>query len=467
MSASILIADDDEGILHALSLMLLEAGHFATTVLTPADTLSQLKRHEFDLVIIDLNFSLDTTSGAEGLSLLKNIKQLYEHLPVLVMTGWSSVEIAVQAMQNGANDFIKKPWENERLLSIITNQLTLANTALKARKLSECNALLHQQIDANDLMVADSPAIQNVLTTLHRVAHSDINVLITGENGTGKSMFARYLHSQSNRKSLPMISVNMGAVTDNLFESEMFGHVKGAFTDAKNHRIGRFELAEKSSLFLDEVANTPLSQQGKLLRVLEEKQFEKVGASKTQNADFRLICATNADLKQAVLAGHFRQDLLYRINTIEICIPPLRERQLDIIPLAMKFLDKAIAKYKGPAVELNNKAKQALLDYCWPGNVRELSHVMERAHILGQQTIISAADLNLPTQGSSTHSHTIIPEQPSNDGLRSLEELEHEILKNRLAYFDGDAITCAASLGLSRSTFYRRLSKANNNSSNN
>ncbi|TMO59038.1 sigma-54-dependent transcriptional regulator [Pseudoalteromonas aurantia] len=457
MSASILIADDDEGILHALSLMLLEAGHVATTVLTPADTLIQLRQCEFDLVIIDLNFSLDTTSGAEGLSLLKSIKQLYEHLPVLVMTGWGSVEVAVQAMQNGANDFIKKPWENERLLSIITNQLALANTTLNARKLRECNALLNQQIDDSDLMVSDSPAIQHVLNTLNRVALSDIDVLITGENGTGKSMFARYLHAQSSRKTLPMISVNMGAVADNLFESEMFGHVKGAFTDAKNHRIGRFELAEKSSLFLDEVANTPLSQQGKLLRVLEERQFEKVGASKTQHADIRLICATNADLKQAVSDGAFRQDLLYRINTIEVCIPPLRERQLDIIPLARKFLHKAIEKYKGPAVELDNKAKQALLKYGWPGNVRELSHVIERAHILGQQPTVTVADLNLPT-----HSRTITPIPNNDDTLRPLEELEHEILKSRLAYFDGDAVAAATSLGLSRSTFYRRLSKANN-----
>ena len=457
MTASILIADDDDGILHALSLMLLEAGYAPSTVHTPAEALTAVKQMNYDLAIIDLNFSLDTTSGREGLQLLKQLKQLDEHLPILVMTGWSNVEVAVQAMQNGANDFIKKPWENERLLAIVNNQLALAATALKARRLSECNQLLTAQIDNDDLMVADSDEMQSVLNTFKRVAASDINVLITGENGTGKSMFARYLHAHSARHNLPMISVNMGAITDNLFESEMFGHIKGAFTDAKTQRIGRFELAHNSSLFLDEVANTPLAQQSKLLRVLEERQFEKVGSSKTQHADIRLICATNADLNQAVNEGLFRQDLLYRINTIEICIPPLRKRTRDIIPLAMKFLQKAILKYRGTATQLSDTAKHALLAYSWPGNVRELSHVMERAHILGQDSLLQAADLNLPHNKGDQHA-----QHNTQEDLRPLEVLEHDIIKRRLAYFNGDAIACAESLGLSRSTFYRRLSKANN-----
>jgi DNA-binding NtrC family response regulator len=297
-----------------------------------------------------------------------------------------------------------------------------------------------------------------VLDTLEQVACSDASVLLTGENGTGKSLFAGYLHDRSPRGEAALISVNMGAVTESLFESEMFGHVKGAFTDAKSTRIGRFELADGGSLFLDEIANTPFSQQGKLLRVLEEGQFEKIGSRKTQTADFRLIAATNADLDTAVTEGAFRKDLLYRINTVEIAIPPLRDRTADILPLARAFLDKAARKYGRPAPSLDASAEAALEAYPWPGNVRELSHVMERAQILCRTSYLDKDDLGLNGSTRAGRQPSAAPVNPEGD-IRPLNEIEASVIEQRLSYFDGDASKAAESLGLSRSAFYRRLGK--------
>lgn len=457
MTRDILIADDDEDILSALNMLLKSEGFTTVTVGSPDEALEALRHRDFDLVLMDLNFSLDTTSGEEGLKLIRSIRQLDELVPIVVMTGWGTIDVAVNTMKNGANDFIQKPWENDRLLAIIKNQTRLASAERQSRKLSQHNQLLCEEASPDKDIIAESEAIRRVINTLKKVAKSDVSVLFTGENGTGKSMFARYLHELSDRRNSPLISVNMGAITEALFESEMFGHVKGAFTDAKLTRIGRFELADEGTLFLDEIANTPYSQQGKLLRVLEDSQFEKVGSSKTQTVNIRLITATNSDLNLAVSEGRFREDLLYRINTVEIEIPPLRLRLEDIIPLANVFLARAAGKYSRPILSISSAAESVLKSYRWPGNIRELSHVMERAQILCQTSSIQPQDLGLtvtPPNGERAGTRAGI----END-LRPMNEIETDIIGKRLSYFDGDAAKTAKSLGLSRSALYRRLGK--------
>jgi DNA-binding NtrC family response regulator len=468
MTQNILIADDDDGILSALKMLLKSEGFSTVLVDSPNKALEALRLHDFSLVLMDLNFSLDTTSGDEGLKLISGIRQLDELVPIVVMTGWGTIEVAVNTMKNGANDFIQKPWENDRLLTIIKNQIKLASIQKQSQKLSQQNQILREEVSPSHDIIAKSSAIKRVLNTIEQVAKSDVNVLFTGENGTGKSMFARYLHNLSARKNAPLISVNMGAVTESLFESEMFGHVKGAFTDAKSSRIGRFELADEGTLFLDEIANTPFSQQGKLLRVLEESQFEKVGSSKTQTVNFRLMSATNSDLSVAVNEGKFRKDLLYRLNTVEIEIPALRYRIDDIIPLANAFLAKAAKKYSQPVLSISAQAEAILKSYAWPGNVRELGHVMERSQILCQKSSIQVGDLGLSASSLLEQEKTNITAGAVtgavNEGdLRSIEQIEADIVGKRLSYFEGDALKASKSLGLSRSAFYRRLEKSKPN----
>ncbi|PHZ83880.1 sigma-54-dependent transcriptional regulator [Paremcibacter congregatus] len=461
MNQNILIADDDTDVLSALSMLLKSEGYTPVIVNSPEQALQALRREDFELILMDLNYSLDTTSGNEGLKLISSIREMDELVPIVVMTGWGTIEVAVSIMKNGANDFIQKPWENDRLLAIIKNQTQLANSQKQSQKLFRQNQLLREEVSSNGDIIARSEAIRPVLETLKQVAHSDVSVLFTGENGTGKSMFARYLHDLSSRRNAQLISVNMGAVTESLFESEMFGHVKGSFTDAKSTRIGRFELADEGTLLLDEIANTPYSQQGKLLRVLEDSQFEKVGSSKTQTVNIRLITATNSDLNAAVKEGKFRKDLLYRINTIEIEIPPLRHRSQDIIPLANSFLKKVAQKYSKPTLSIDSSAESALKSYPWPGNVRELNHVMERAQILCQKSSIQVQDLGLNfitlIDGGQTDTFSDVKTD-----LRTISEIEEDIIGKRLTYFAGEASEAAKSLGLSRSAFYRKLQKSKN-----
>lgn len=452
MKPSILIVDDDEDILSALTLLLDAEGFASVKADSPESALLALRQQIFSLVLLDLNYSLDTTSADEGLRLISAIRQDNEQVPLVVMTGWGTIDVAVTAIKNGADDFVQKPWENDRLLMTINNQLRLAEAQKKSQKLTRQNELLQTEICPAVDIIAESEAMKRVLETLHQVARSDASVLLTGENGTGKSLFARWIHKLSPRREAPQVSVNMGAVTETLFESEMFGHTKGAFTDAKAPRIGRFELADGGTLFLDEIANTPYSQQGKLLRVLEDRQFEKVGSPVTQTVDFRLISATNANLEQAVSEGKFRKDLLYRINTVEIEIPPLRQRVDDIVPLAKSFLVKAAKKYSQPPLDVSSGVEKLLREYSWPGNVRELNHVMERGHILCKTSCIQPWDLGINgSLGESLEDQGI--------ELKSLAALEQDIISRRLAYFDGDAMKAAKSLGLSRSAFYRRLEK--------
>ncbi|MGV8835193.1 sigma-54-dependent transcriptional regulator [Cellvibrio sp.] len=458
MKKTILVVDDDEGILSALTMLLRSEGFAPIAISSPEQALAVLSHEDIRCILMDLNYSADTTSGDEGLKLISAIRAMDELVPIVVMTGWGTIEVAVSAIKKGANDFIQKPWENDRLLAIINNQSKLADAEKQTQKLLQQNQLLREEANLNGAIVARSALTVNMLNTIQHVAGSDASVIFTGENGTGKSLFARYLHQLSGRSDAALISVNMGAVTESLFESEMFGHVKGSFTDAKATRIGRFELADEGTLFLDEIANTPYSQQGKLLRVLEEKQFEKVGSSKTQHTNFRLITATNCDLNAAVSEGKFRKDLLYRINTVEIEIPPLRKRVEDIIPLATAFLAKAATKYARAPLAIAPEAEAALKAYPWPGNVRELGHVMERSQILCKGERIHLRDLGL-TNAAQTLASTPIQNQSATQDLRVMEEIEQDIIVQRLAYFNGDAVKAADSLGFSRSAFYRRLEK--------
>jgi len=449
----VLIADDDINILASLQYVLSEEGFDIIAVTTPQAALENIKLHSFDLVLLDMNFVQDTTSGAEGLQLVKAISELEISMPIIVMTGWATIDIAVEAMQAGARDFIQKPWHNERLINAINLQIDLASSTKQNQRLVQQNKLLTSQIlpDQRDGIIANSLAMKQLLATLEDLAQSDMSILLTGDNGTGKSMLAAYVHSVSKRSDNAFVAVNMGAITESLFESEMFGHTKGAFTDAKDNRIGRFEMAEQGTLFLDELANIPIAQQAKLLRVLEEKKFETVGSNKSLNADVRIISATNSDLLAAIDDKVFRQDLYYRLNTIELRVPSLNERTEDIAPLAQYFLQTFSNKYNRQCPILSTKAINCLEQHPWPGNIRELSHLMERVLFTCKSTVIDDFDLML---GKTTE----VTNSLDNPDL-TLDEIEKQALVQRLKLYRGNATDTAKSLGLSRSGYYRRLTK--------
>ena len=457
----VLIADDDHNILAALKLLLSCADYEITLASHPEQVVKLFSQQSFDCILLDLNFNLDTTSGEEGLALIEQLNKIDDIVPIIVMTGWATVELAVNAMQKGAVDFIQKPWENERVLSIVETQIRLAKQCHQAMKLNQENKLLKSDNGHFEPLIAESESMKQVLAMANQVALSDINILITGDNGTGKSLLAEHIHAKSNRNDHSLINVNMGAISENLFESEMFGHVKGAFTDARENRIGRFELADQGSLFLDEIGNIPLSQQAKLLRVLESQQFEKVGASKTQQVDTRVIAATNADIEALIKAGGFRQDLLYRLNTIVLKLPSLRERIDDIIPMANHFLAVFSDKYQKQNLFFSESAITALLAYQWPGNIRELNHMIERAVVLSVDEEICLAQLALTPLENNSQNRQQNVDDYSNDLERTLDEIDSEVIQRRLQRHSGNMVDVAKSLGLSRSAFYRRIDKYN------
>ncbi|HSB52938.1 MAG TPA: sigma-54 dependent transcriptional regulator, partial [Gemmatimonadales bacterium] len=389
----ILVADDQPDILQALRLLLKGEGFVVETTTSPGGVLSALERSDFDVLLMDLNYTRDTTSGLEGFDLLTRIQLLDASLPVVVMTAYGSVEGAVEAMRRGARDYLEKPWDNNRLVTVLRTQVELGRALRRSQRLESENQTLRRE-GLPDL-VAESPAMRAVARLMERVAPSDANALILGEHGVGKEIAARWLHAASARAGKPMITVNVGGLSEGVFESELFGHLKGAFTDAKADRIGRFELAEGGTLFLDEIANITPGQQAKLLRVLNTGEFERVGSSKTRRADVRVLSATNVDPRVEVAAGRFREDLLYRLNTIEILIPPLRNRREDIPPLASQFLRRHAARYRKPITGFRADAMDALLRYGWPGNVRELDHTIERAVLLADSAEIRVSDLAL------------------------------------------------------------------------
>ncbi len=443
----ILVADDQSDVIEALRLMLKSEGFHIETATSPEQILSAIEARDFEVALIDLNYTRDTTSGQEGLDLIMRIQAMDSTLPVVVMTAWGSVDVAVEAMRRGARDFVQKPWENERLITILRTQAELSKALRKGQKLEAENQLLRNENRTK--LIAESPAMQPILQIIARVGPSDANVLITGENGTGKGVVANVLHSISHRSSKPLVTVNVGGLSEGVFESELFGHIKGAFTDAKTDRVGRFELADEGALFLDEIANISLPQQAKLLRVLETGEFERVGSSKTRKVNVRIISATNADLHAEVSAGRFRQDLLFRLNTVEIRLPALRDRKDDIPLLASHFLRQHAARYRKLVTSFDQAALQVSTAHPWPGNVRELDHAIERAVLMAQGTIIKASDLGLYQAPDNS---------PRLEDM-SLEEVECLLIKKTLARFDGNVSKAAEALGLSRSALYRRLEK--------
>jgi len=443
----ILVADDQADVLEALRFLIKGENYQAVAVNSPAAVIDEVESRDYDAVLIDLNYTRDTTSGQEGLELLNRIQLLDSTLPVIVMTAWGSVELAVEAMRRGARDFIQKPWDNARLTAILKTQIELGRALRRGQRLEDENRAL--RAERFPQLIAQSAAMRPVLDVISRVGPSDANVFITGENGTGKGLVAQTLHSVSLRSTRPLVTVNTGGLAEGVFESELFGHVKGAFTDAKSDRVGRFEMADGGTLFLDEIANISQGLQAKLLRTLETGEFERVGSSKTRRVDVRVFSATNADLATEVAEGKFRQDLLFRLNTIEIRLPPLRDRREDISILAAHFLRQHSDHYRKPLNGFDEGAIKALLAHAWPGNVRELDHAVERAVLMAQGDSVRAVDLGLRTGR----------EGPPRLEEMSLEDVEALLIKKALARFSGNVSHAANALGLSRSALYRRLQR--------
>ena len=444
----VLVADDDPDILAALRLLLRGAGFEVETAASPAAVLGAVEARDFDAALLDLNYARDTTSGHEGIELVSRLRALDPALPVLVMTAWGSVEGAVAAVRGGARDYLPKPWDNDRLLATLRNQVELSRALRRGRRLEMENRLL--RADGAPRMIADAPGMRPVLDLIERVGPSEANVLVTGEHGTGKELVARILHAASPRAAHPMVTVNVGGLSEGVFESELFGHERGAFTGARGERIGRFELADGGTLFLDEIANVPPAQQSKLLRVLQAGEFERVGSSRTRRVSVRLISATNADLQTEVAAGRFREDLLFRINTVEIRLPPLRDRREDIPLLAASALERHARRYGKRLGGFEPEAVRALIAHPWPGNVRELDHAIERAVLLARGDEVRAEELALGPGA---------PGGPAALEQLTLDEVERELIRRALKRHEGNVSEAARALGLSRSALYRRLER--------
>jgi DNA-binding NtrC family response regulator len=449
-TARILIADDSADVLQALRMLLRAEGFDVTTAMSPKDVAAALGEREFDVVLLDMNYARDTTSGREGLDLLTRVHAVHPALPVVVMTAWGSVDTAVEAMRRGARDYIEKPWDNARLLATLRNHVELGRALRRSDRLEA--EVRHLAREGLPTLIAESRAMGPVLRIIERVAESDANVLITGEHGTGKEVVARWIHARSGRARRPLIAVNAGGLSEGVFESELFGHVKGAFTDAKSERTGYFEMADGGTLFLDEIGTMPARLQAKLLRVLQTGEFQRVGSSLTRRADVRVLSATNTDIAAEVAAGTFREDLLYRLNTVEVRLPLLRERREDIPLLAAEFLGQKVRHYKKSIRGFEPEAMRAMLEYAWPGNVRELQHTIERAVLMAQGDQISAGDLNLAQRGATAGAEPGMEEM-------SLEQVERLLIRRALERHGGNVSHAAETLGLSRSALYRRLQR--------
>jgi DNA-binding NtrC family response regulator len=444
----ILIADDQPDIIDALRFLLIDEGYEVTPARSPGEALERLEASDFDLAILDLNYTRDTTSGQEGFDLMERIRALDPTLPVLVMTAWSSVAGAVEAMRRGARDYIEKPWDDDKVLAAVRTQIELRRAVRRNQRLQEANSRL--QRGATPAFVGTDAAIAEIRQTIERIAPSDASVLITGEHGTGKEVVAAWLHALSDRRGKALVTMNAGGLAEGIAESELFGHVKGAFTDARVDRIGCFEMADEGTLFLDEIANMPMRLQAKLLRVLQTGEMARVGSSRVRYVNVRVLSATNADLQAEITAGRFREDLLYRLNTVVIHLPPLRDRRSDTAALAQHFLAIYAARYRKPIAGFDPDAAAVMQAHAWPGNVRELAHSVERAVLMAD-----------PAATSIASRHLSLRPRPANDPVAvtdlSLEEAERVFIEKVLARHNGDVRLAAEQLGMSRSALYRRL----------
>jgi len=452
IDANILVIDDNKSVLSALEILLQFEYKGVQTLFNPNQISSFPNLDEMAIVLLDMNFSAGVNTGNEGLFWLNEIKKKSPNTSVIMMTAYGAVDLAVKALKQGASDFILKPWNNERLLTTVKSAYEYRKSKQEINTLKKKENHLKQVInDDKNFIIGNSKSLTAVLNLVRKVAKTDVNVLITGENGTGKELIARELHRLSSRKDEVFIGVDMGSIAENLFESELFGHVKGSFTDAKEDRAGKFEAAHQGSLFLDEMGNLSLQMQAKLLSAVQNKSVTQVGSNKPIDVEIRLICATNCNLEQMVVDGLFREDLLYRINTIHIQVPPLREREGDILILADFFLKRFANKYDKPGLRINNLAQKKLMEYFWPGNVRELQHTMERAVILSEGTVLKPSDFLLHNK----------PSQSFENGPTTLDEMEQLMISKALDQHDGNCSAVAEQLGISRQTLYNKLKKKN------
>lgn len=446
----ILIVDDNEDVLFALNLLLEPYAEKIKVTTQPARIEHFMNTFEPDVVLLDMNFSRDAISGQEGFDCLELILKLDPQAIVLFMTAYADTDKAVRAIKAGAIDFIPKPWEKEKLLATLSSAIKLRQSRREVKQLQEKVVALSNHHDDNPCIIGSSQAMQEVMDTINKLAHTDANILILGENGTGKDLIARALHHDSPRKELPFINIDLGSIPENLFESELFGHEKGAFTDAKKGKAGRMEVASGGTLFLDEIGNLSLPMQAKLLTAIEKRQIMRLGSTQPIDIDVRLICATNAQIRDMVDDGSFRQDLLYRINTIELHIPPLRDRGEDVLLLADFFLQRYAHKYKKQVNGLNREAKQKLMRYHWPGNVRELQHAIERAIILSDSTQLKPDNFMLQPQTAK---------RSVDDEILNLEQLERSAIERAMKRTEGNLSRAAEHLGITRYSLYRKLEK--------
>jgi len=448
---NLLIVDDNKSILSALEILLATEFQTVTTLSDPNQIPSELRKKDYNLVVLDMNFNAGINTGNEGIYWLNRIKETNPEISVVMITAYGDVELTVKALKAGATDFVLKPWDNAKLIATLKSALQLNLSKKEVSQLKEKEKGLKSEINREQkFIVGSSPKLMNVLNLVRKVAKTDANVMITGENGTGKELIAQEIHRLSNRSEEVLVSVDMGAITETLFESELFGHVKGAFTDARENRPGKFEVADKGSLFLDEIGNLSFHLQAKLLAAIQNRQISRIGSNQIVAIDIRLICATNKNLESMVQDGHFREDLLYRINTIQIEVPPLRERGNDILVLAEFFLKKYSSKYNKPGLKINQKAQDKLLKYSWPGNIRELQHTIEKAVILSENNVLKPDDFFMRPIVSGKN---ITPEM-------TLEEMERRMINLAIEKSCGNLSAAADQLGITRQTLYNKIKKS-------
>ena len=446
----ILIIDDDIAVRASLRFLLEQEGYAVAAAESPAEALTVLKTQSVSLIILDLNFSIET-SGVEGMQLLAVIKKEHPAIPVILITGWATIELAVQGMKMGANDFINKPWNNEYLLQSIRTLLNLQHTKAEHFGRKKIDSLYNFQH-----IIGEDPGMLNILETIGRVAPTDASVLIMGESGTGKELIAEAIHHNSLRSNKPFVKVNLGGIATSLFESEMFGHVKGAFTDARSDRMGRFEMANKGTIFLDEIGDLDAGSQVKLLRVLQDRTYEVLGSSRTKTVDMRVICATNRNLDEMVSKGSFREDLMYRINLITIKLPPLRERPKDIPLLVDFFVNNLKEIYKRPSLSVSREAMKWIMQLPLPGNIRQLKNLVERTILVSKNDQLNIEDFRSQLELTlNKKSSNRLPEV----GELTLEEMEVLMIKKAMEFHSNRISKAARSLGLTRSALYRRLEK--------